>query len=152
MDDESEVELFPYIGAGPLKFGMSPPEVSGALGTPESMDRNHLGQRVEHRSFITLGYSQSTDGTLNHIGFARQMTGVRYRKLKIFDGQNQQVLRVLAAEDGNPLIYLGFAILPNLGFALTGFHDNDESQLAIILFPKGAWDARLPKAKRLRLG
>ena len=151
MDADTELALFPYIGADPLKFGMSPAEVEGVLGTLESSDKNHMGQRVEHRSFMTLGYSQATNGALNHIGFGRQMTGIRYGQLKIFDGQCQHILRVLASEDGNPLIYLGFAILPNLGFALTGFHDNDESQLAITLFRNGAWDARLPKAKRVRL-
>lgn len=147
MDVNTEFELFPYVGAGPLTFGMSPAQVEGSLGAPESAGLNHLGQRVEHRSLMTLGYSAGDDGELNHIGFGRQMTNVRYGNLKIFGGQNGQVLQALCAEDGHPYVYLGFIVLLNLGFALTGFHDNDEDQLAVTLFPKGAWDNRLHKMK-----
>ncbi len=147
MDVTSDFELFPYVGAGPLTFGMSPGQVAHALGAPDSAGVNHLGQRVEHRSFMTVGYTASVDGELNHIGFGGQMTGVRHSDLKVFDSQHGQVLRALCVEDGNPYVYLGFIVLLNLGFALTGFHDNDEDQLAITLFPKGAWDGRLHKLK-----
>jgi hypothetical protein len=149
MDTNTEFELFPYVGAGPLKFGMLSTQVEKILGIAEE-SINHRGQRVEHRGFLTLGYSKGGDCKLNHIGFGRQMVGVRYGALKIFsepyDMRHQHhVLRALCAEDGAPRFSLGFVILFNLGFAMTGFQDKEEDDLTFVAFPKGGWDFVLEK-------
>jgi hypothetical protein len=35
---------------------------------------------------------------------------------------------------------VGYIIFYKLGIAVTGFHDNDESQKAITIFEEGYWD------------
>jgi hypothetical protein len=157
MNINTEFELFPYIGAGSLKFGMSPGQVENLLGAADIVSASHLNQRVEHRAFITLGYSKDKDTKLDHIGFGRQMISVRYGDLKIFhepyDPHHQHhVLRMLCAEDGAAHIFLGSIILFNFGFYLTGFQDEEEDDLAFTMFPKGAKDylRHNPKTKLFR--
>jgi hypothetical protein len=150
MDVNTEFELIPYSGIITVTFGMSPAQVASALGAPDDVAQNHLGQRVEYRSFMNIGYS-AEDTLVNHIGFGRQMVGVKYKGAKIFVGSTLATLQTLIAEDGSPYIYLGFIVLMKLGFTLTGFHDNDRSQLALTMFPRGAWDARIPKLKPFQI-
>jgi hypothetical protein len=154
MDANTQFELFPCIGAGPLKFGMSPDQVERILGAPESHRLDDDGDREERWGGGVVGYSKGDGYKLNHIGFSRRMVGVRYGDLKIFsepyDMHHQHhVLRTLCAEDGEPRFRLGFVILFNLGFAMTGFQDEEEDDLAFAMFPKGGWDDVLhnPKTK-----
>lgn len=151
MHMDTDFELLPYVGAGPITFGMSPSQVESALGIPEEVGINHLGQRVEHRSFMNVGYEAGDDGRLTHIGFGRQMSRVRYGNVMLFSEPVSRVLQSVCSEDGAPYVYLGFVVLLKLGFTLTGFHDNDRSQLAVALFPKGGWDSRLHRLKPFRL-
>jgi hypothetical protein len=145
MDTNTEFELFPYVGVGPLKFGMSPAQVERLLGAPDKYCLDDDGDREEHRGYTTIGYSKNGDYKLNHIGFDREMVGLRYGDLKIFSEpydmlQQHHVLRTLCAEDGAPRFSLGFVILFNLGFAMTGFQDKEEDDLTFVAFPKGGWD------------
>jgi hypothetical protein len=152
MDINTEFKLFSHIGAGPLKFGMSPTQAKDLLGAADMVSASHLNQRVEHRAFMTLGYSNSGDGKLDHIGFGRQMVGVMYGDLVIFrkpyDQHHQHhVLRMLCAKDGAAHIFLGSVILFKLGFNLTGFQDKEEDDLAFAMFPKGEKDYLLHNPK-----
>jgi hypothetical protein len=145
MNTNTEFELFPYVGAGPLKFGMSPTQVEKLLGEPDKHRLTHKGNREDHWGSLVVGYSKDDGYKMNHIGFFRDMVGVRYGDLKIFrepyDMRYQHhVLRTLCAEDGKPLLSYGFVVLLNLGFALTGFQDEEEDDLAFAMFPKGGWD------------
>jgi hypothetical protein len=146
MDTSAKFQITPFVGTDLVAFGMSAQEVERALGAPDQTSKNHLGSRVEFRSAMNIGYSQAT-GQVDHIGFGRQMTDVYFREMNLFSTPPDKVLRELMACDPQPLIYLGFVVFRNLGIALTGFHDDDESQKAATLFPQGAWDKRVPKMK-----
>lgn len=52
-------------------------------------------------------------------------------------------LRRICDRDGSPIETYGFIVCHNLGIAVTGIHDNDESQLAITVFSKGEFDSLL---------
>jgi hypothetical protein len=41
---------------------------------------------------------------------------------------------------------LGFLVFTRLGVTTTGYHDDDESQRALTIFPRGTWDLLLEKA------
>lgn len=47
---------------------------------------------------------------------------------------DKQFLRKVCAIDGAPKIAHGYIILGRLGVAITGIHDNDDSQMAITVF------------------
>jgi len=145
MDAKTDFELKPYVGAGDIAFGMTPNDVEFSIGKPDDISVNHLNQRVEFRSFMNLGYSTDEEQNLIHIGFGRQMEGVRFKDIFIFIESDKVVLQKLIDEDPQPFLYLGFVVFLKLGIALTGFHDNDISQKAVTQFVRGAWDKRIPK-------
>ncbi len=98
---------------------------------------------------MNLGYSEN-DKTLCHIGFGRQMNEVKLNGINLFLDPPEDVLEKLKKLDAEPYIYMGFIVFMNIGLTLTGFHDENISQKAAALFPKGAWDKRLGKMKRFR--
>lgn len=144
MNNSEKFQIAPLAGTDQVAFGMSPQEVENALGTPDQISKNHLGSRVEFRAAMNVGYSLATP-RVDHIGFGRQMTQLYLGELNFFFTPPEQVLRTLMVADSQPLTYLGFVVFLKLGIALTGFHDGDESQKAVTLFPKGAWDKRVQK-------
>jgi hypothetical protein len=146
VDTSEKFHITPFVGTDLVAFGMSAPEVERALGPPDRTSEHRLGSRVEFRSAMNIGYSQAT-GQVDHIGFGRQMTAVYFRELNLFSTPPDGVLRELMACDPQPLTSLGFVVFRNLGIALTGFHDGDESQKAATLFAQGAWDRRATKMK-----
>ena len=147
MNENEPFDILPYSGAGKISFGMTPQEVETIYGPADGVSLNHLKQRVEFRSFMNVGYSTGPTEGVSHIGFGRQMEGVQFKDANIFLDDEDQVLKRLTSEDGNPFLYLGFVVLLNLGMTLAGFHDHDISQKSVALFPRGAWDKRLPKLK-----
>jgi hypothetical protein len=56
---------------------------------------------------------------------------------------DQAFLREACEKDGAPKDVYGFIVLTKLGIAVTGIHDNDESQLAVTVFEEGAFDSLL---------
>ena len=151
MNINTDFEIFPYSGAGLLSFGMKIQDVENLIGPPDNISKNHLNQRVEFRSFMNVGYTAQDPASLNHIGFGRQMIGVRYRNIMLLKENESTVLKKLYDEDSQAFIYLGFVIFINLGITLTGFHDEDVNQKAVAVFPHGIWDRRISKLKPFSL-
>jgi len=147
LNEKESFELVPYIGAGKIRFGMTPQEIEKIYGAADSVTFDHLKQRVEFRSFMNLGYSPGSAGTVSHIGFGRQMENIQFNDNNLFLDDESVILEKLVAQDGNPFTCLGFVVLLNLGTTLTGFHDQNVSQKALAMFPRGAWDKWLPKLK-----
>ena len=148
INENTEFEVYPYVGCGPLRFGMTPDEVAKAIGPPEQVLLNHLKDRVETRAFLNLGFSSRSFPTLNHIGFGRQMVGLSYERMRLFTEKEENVLKFLVGKDNEPYLYMGFLVFLKIGISLTGFHDKDISQKAAVVFPKGVWDNRFSKMKR----
>ena len=137
-------DVRPLEGAGPLRFGMDANAVASILGSPEHVSVNHLGQTVEFRGALTLGYGSDQGALLNHIAFGPLATGVVFKDTGFFVDDDRVVIeRLIAICPAGT--YLGFLVFPELGLALTGFHDRDLSQRAVTLFPRGAWDKRIGK-------
>jgi hypothetical protein len=124
---------------------MSPEDVVNILGSADSVSKNHLGQRVEFRSFMNIGFSSGCYQKLNHIGFGRQMEDVHFNGIYFFKNPPINVIYKLMVHDNNPLIYLGFVVFLKLGISMTGFHDDDISQKSVSIFEYGAWDKRISK-------
>ena len=69
MDKKQPLDIFPYAGAGKIRFGMTPKEVEAIYGVADSTSYNLLKQRVEFRSFMNIAYSTGTSESVSHIGF-----------------------------------------------------------------------------------
>jgi hypothetical protein len=134
----------PFEGAAPVMFGQPRSEVLKILGPPSVSGKgsDSWGARLE----INVGYGD--DGAINHIGlspgsFELTMNG----RLLWNESSHNDPNCLLTLLDPEPLERLGFLVFTRLGVATTGFHDDDPSQYAITLFPRGAWDDELTKAR-----
>jgi hypothetical protein len=151
VDNKTIFEIKPFLSAGLVFFDMSPERVAAAIGPADDANTNHLNQLVEYRAFMNVGYTSTLPNLVNHMGFGRQMLGLRMEGIEFFQDNPLYVLRELMQKDKECYLYLGFVVFLNLGITLTGFHDNDLSQKAVALFKQGSWDMRIPKMQRFDL-
>jgi hypothetical protein len=130
----------PYVEVGGVRFGMTPSEVEAAIGAATRITTNSLGERDEVRRGLSVRYDKRL-GRVAEIAIHKSEQAI-YRGIDLFRASDP--LRILAQDDPNPLESLGFVVFFGLGLALTGFHDNDESQKAVTAFSAGRWDAVRP--------
>ncbi len=135
-------EIVPYTGALPLRFGMSSEDVHSALGKP------HLISTLWNKSGFShswdspeLNVGFTNDNKLNQVGFAPRsialsINGIRIWSPQDFDDPNPILLHF----DPNPRAFVGFLVYLEIGVTTTGFHDNDPTQYALCVFPRGAYD------------
>ena len=139
----TEFVLQPYVGAIPVTFEMSPADVQQLLGSPARIETNGLGEREEEwhdekdwRDSVTVRYSK-IDGKVEEIAFLPAAKLI-YQGHDLF--RDEGVIDFLSQYD-IPYEIVGFVVFLELGITVTGFHDNDESQKAIVVCRKGRFDA-----------
>lgn len=128
-------EIVPFVGAEPLRFGMTPGDAHALLGEPRSSSLNRRGELDEDYPELSTGYSKA-DGTLVELGFV-SLASVVFRGIDVFN--DAQALSVLTRADGGPLEGLDFIVFPSLGIALADFFSEQESDRAITVFARGRW-------------
>jgi hypothetical protein len=129
-------EIVSYVGALPLKFGMTEEEVARIIGLPSVKMKNRKGEPDHDHGFCAVGYDKDTNRA-NFFGF-RPPTNISYEGMPMFD--NPTALNALVARDGEAFEFVGFVLLLNLGISLSGFDDNDQSQLAVNVFERGRFE------------
>lgn len=132
----------PGTGVLPILFGMKPKAVQQALGLkPLETRRDGLlpGQiREEYEGFIGVDYDE--DGNAYNMAFLPKMAEVLFEGRRLVSPSRVfNPLRTLYRFDDSPVEYVGFVIFPNIGAAVTGYHDGAVSQRAINLFQPGSW-------------
>ncbi|MGI0120190.1 hypothetical protein [Zooshikella sp. RANM57] len=133
----SELNLIPYVGVGPISFGMAPKEVEAVLGRPDSISTSGRNELEEHRGEITIRYDSETNGVVE-ISFGPE-SGLMLDGVYLYSSSD--LTKYLLSKDPHPVECFGFLLYLNLGIAATGFHDGDEDQKAISVFQKGRWDS-----------
>jgi len=126
----------PYVGAIPLRFGMSPEEVAAEIGPPTKLLPDPFGNRSESRQNLSLGYA-GEDNTLNEAVFSPG-TNLYFRGHDLFS--TKAPIALLRQYDPEPQLWVGMVIFVQLGIRLSGFHDGDEPQRAIGVVKRGYWD------------
>lgn len=135
------LQIEPYAGVGPLRFGMSEAEISALIGEPslpkisrqdgEKWFFDHLTLVLEKRMIVEIGITRDANATLAGIDLFHD------------PGSFKKLCEI----DSDPKEILGTIILFNLGISLTGFHDNDYDQLAATAFELGRWDSLRPQMR-----
>lgn len=124
-------------------------DVHEILGVPDATQRiwNDSGTSdFWDEPRMNIGYDNR--GIVNHLGFSAggcelSLLGtVLWPSGKECDPNWQLLLRESA-----PVEYLGFLIFPRLGVCTGGFHDDDENQRALTVWPASQWDEYLKKSK-----
>jgi hypothetical protein len=131
----------PYTSVGPVRFGMPEDEVRTLLGEPISSNVSRQMPGECSVWYDDARVSFDADGVVE-ISLGPSTT-VQLRGYSLFD--DKDAWRALCAMDGAPGEVVGFLVLKNLGVTLTGFHDRDESQLAVSAFRRGRWDSAATK-------
>jgi hypothetical protein len=141
-------EIISYVGAKPLLFGMTQDEVGKIIvENPRAQRFNDSGEfNVQYASF-SIRYSVA-DSRLVEIGFS-DSAKVLFGPIDVF--QDPSAFSNLVRQDSCPYECFGFIVLLDLGVTLTGFHDNDPSQLSITAFIRGRWDFMKPRFRKFQM-
>lgn len=141
--------LLPYVGAGPIKLGMTPEEVTEVLGEHSRMSLAFNGDHslTYDKLALDIGISKAT-GVVTHIGFS-SVADVWFDEIDVM--HDKSALPRLAKLDGAPCEYVGFVMLLNLGIMLGGFSASNEMyQRTVAMFSRGRYDDRRHKFHALR--
>jgi len=152
-------EIAPYEGAGQIKFRTSREDVEDVLGSPESFYRTDYPPRMGLSPIYEARYDSSNinlaydlDYKLNYICFNQHRTPfqgtVSFRGINIF--VDEDALSRLLEHDSEPLEWVGFIFLMELGMRLEGFHADSESGLIVSLFERGRYGLKLQKFTHYR--
>jgi hypothetical protein len=139
------LNILPFEGALPIRFGMHRDLVRGIFGVPKSS--NEMIDSWGSNLTINVGYD--ADGAVSQLGlgpgeFELTICGEFLWSPERHPDPNPVFLRL----DAEPLERVGFLFFPKIGIGTTGYHDDDDSQLAISVYPRGALDKLLVKAKK----
>jgi hypothetical protein len=150
-DSPITFQIESFIGALPLRFGKSQDEVVNAIGAPRTNSTNYLGGATFNYYSpgldLNVGFDKDT-GFATHFGFGR-LSSVRFGQLDVFGDPTCWKSIVGMSSDCHE--WVGFIICCDLGIQLSGFHDDDESQLAISMFPEGDYERHRAKFKPFSL-
>jgi hypothetical protein len=97
--------------------------------------------REEYEGLVGVDYD--VGGKVFNVAFVPGIAEVLVGKRKLVSlSRVINPLRTLYRLDRHPVEEVGFIIFPNIGAAVTGYHDGDISQRAVHLFKPGTWDIR----------
>jgi hypothetical protein len=144
-------ELQSFVGALPLRFGMTSEDVKAVLGEDGKVSTNFLGgmslNYYRTGADICIGFDKDS-GLATHFGLGKLST-VRFRGLDVFGDATAWQSIVRMSSDCHE--WVGFVHCCDLGLSLSGFHDGDTSQLGICVYPEGRYDKHRPKFKPFAL-
>ena len=127
------MRIEPYEGVDSLRFDKSSQsDVIALYGEPTTIRRNRSGAVELHYNDLIARFDPDND-TL------REITLLPYVKTTINGLEvtwDHTFLQKLCKSDTAPRDAYGYIVFTKFGVAVTGIHDNDESQLAITLFSK----------------
>lgn len=142
------LDIRPFGGAEPIRFGMPRASVGGILGVPDSS--NDTADSWGNLLNINIGYDKS--GLVNQFGLRPGDYSLSLDGRVVWSPDNcPDPNPILLALDPEPLERVGFLVFTKLGVATTGYHDDDPGQRAISVYPEGAWDKLILKAKKPNL-
>lgn len=135
-------------GLSPQLIGMSRCEIDQVLGELPKPDGTGLNGEEAFRYNGSHVRVVTRQDRAVEIAIVPPAT-VLFRGEPLFE--NGSVWRHIVAADGDARESLSFIVLRRLGLTLTGFHDRDQSQLAVTAFEPGRWDQLESEMQSLRL-
>ena len=137
-------DLRPFVGALPIRFGMSKQDVQAILGAPERSQARFQDKGIREFRFkagVVIGYDVA--GGVEDVEFMSEcpelsVLGEAYRTPEMRDDPN----RLLIRHDPDPVETNGILVFLKLGISTGGYHDNseNESSRTITISRAGTWD------------
>jgi len=125
----------PYVGALPVRFGMSPAEVAAVIGPPASVIPGVFDTTAELRPNIVIGYTEA-----NQVYEVNCHPGATLLLMNHDLFSDRDPISFLRKLDPDPYLWVGLVVFQKLGILVSGFHDGDDSQKSIAMVRKGYWD------------
>lgn len=138
------ISIKPYESIGPVSFGMNATRVVELLGPPAAKTNTSMGQTYDYGDMSVM----FEGGALTEASFSPAVP-VEVRGVDVF--ADNMAFKKLVLMDGCPREFHGFIVFYNLGIALSGFHDGDEANKAIVAFGRGVWDAFRSESSQFKL-
>ena len=133
-----EWNIVPFIGMGPVKFGMSPSEVSEILGAPEDTDSGD-NDLTEYRA-IDMPIIRYKDNKVTQIEAFYDVKNVTLGDVNIFGDDGLQIMQTLETKNGGAKIDVGITIFENLGITAGRLDEDVPGEHSVTAFCKGYWD------------
>lgn len=133
--------LEPYVSVESFRFGEEIDKAVLQFGPAEKDDFDQEGKRQLHYPSFILRFSPETNTFIEFTALPRCMLFVHNLMLP----WDSSCLKLLGRFDNDLREIYGFIVSFRLGIALSGFHDEDESQKAIHAFMRGDWDCLVDK-------
>jgi hypothetical protein len=147
----------PYVGIGPLKFGMTQQQVGQILDPLHAVIATHPaydGSINEHRA-LEIPACNYVSGALNELNFNWRVKDVLYGKIEIFNSDPRYLLQELEKINGGAKMDLGMILFDKLGIRTSGFYRSEDNHFhllgskvqddrAVAVFRKGSFDAFIP--------
>lgn len=130
------IQINSYKDINGLAFKSREADAIAVFGQPVRRDKNREQEKELHFSDFILRFDASSDD-FREITLLPGCAGAINGNLISWD---DNFLRWLVSEDQDLKEVLGFVLSLKLGIAISGFHDDDESEKAIHAFRYGDWD------------
>jgi hypothetical protein len=142
------LDIHPFEGAAPIRFGMHRSQVAEILGIPSFVgeENDRWGPGLE----INIEYDKN--GMVYHLGLCPGDYELRFEGQILWSpNDHPDPNPMFLTRDPEPYECVGFLVFAKLGVTTAGYHDDDPSQRSVVVYTPGAWDEMLVKAKRSAL-
>lgn len=136
----------PYLGAAPLRFGISISDACAILGEPNFVQVNTAGPEGRELAFDDMRLAFDAHDRLYQIGLDRSFNGtLLYNGIDIL--RDSDALKLLSEIDEKPHAWVGFIMLMKLGLKLGGYHEEADEGRTVSLFNRGRYDSKVSRFK-----
>lgn len=142
-----EWNIVPYVGMGPIKFGMNPDEVSEILGPSKSVTTR--GVTLRELRAIDMPMIRYRDNKVTEIEAFNKVKNVILDDVNIFDDDGRRILRALETKNNGAKIYVGAVMFETLGVTTGRLDEDVASGHSITAFCKGHWNKHLEKFEKI---
>ena len=142
-----EWEILSFVGMGPIRFGMSPTDVSALIGRPDVSDIEDDNLR-EYRA-VELPIISYEEGVVTEIEAFYEVSSVRFQQRAIFEGSGLEVMKFLERENNGARINVGVVLFNNIGLTTGRLDEGSRGDHSVTAFAPGLWDDRLHRFKEI---
>lgn len=137
----TDFEILPYVGVGPLRFGMTPDEVATVLGPPAfSVPDEDAAVIVYYRGDNAI--QTSHDARTNRLvlaSFYFPVAGLRLYDHSLNWERSADWFEWLKQADSSARQKYGITVFFRFGISVAGFQGAENGQKSMTVFDRGQW-------------
>lgn len=138
--------VYPYVGVGPLEFGMSPDQAGEQIGAADEVSQDLSdGTLTEFRlsSALQLTYELSSQKLVG-ISLHHPLDGIAVDSLELDWNESEQWLAELKRRDPTHGRSYGIDVFFKFGVSASGLQHRENGDKSVSAFAMGQWDPSSP--------